>query len=220
MFRPPPAARAATAAVTLCLVLVLAACGSSGREMREPERDVTSPTRSVPTTVAPLSLPSLPLGTGVTESTFPPAPPGVFDISSSAFAAGGDLPATYTCAGPSPALRWQAVPEGTAELALVVTEQGDGGDVYWMVTGISTTGEGVAEGEVPVGAVQLPNSLGEAAWAAPCPPPGESLTFNVALLALPQPAAVPAGTPATDAYRLLTEQAAGDVAILTGTATR
>jgi phosphatidylethanolamine-binding protein (PEBP) family uncharacterized protein len=222
MFRPTTAARAATAALTLSLLLVLAACGSSGREMREPERDVTSPTRSVPTTVAPLSLPSLPLGTGIpaAESTFPPAPPGVFDISSSAFASGGSLPATFTCAGPSPALRWQAIPEGTAELALVVSEQGDGGDVYWMITGINATSDGVPEAELPVGAVQLPNSLGEASWSAPCPPPGETTSFNVALLALPQAANIPAGTPATDAYRLLTEQAAGNIAILTGTATR
>jgi len=224
MFRPPSAARAAAAALTLSLLLVLTACGTSGREMREPERDVTSPTRSVPTTVAPLSLPSLPLGTGVptggTESTFPPPAPGAFAVWSPEFAAGGTVPAPATCAGPAPALQWQSVPEGTAELALVVAEQGDGGDVYWMVTGIEPAGAGIAAGEVPVGAVQLANSLGEADWAAPCPPPGEAIELNVSLLALPQAASVPTGTPPTDAFRLLTEQARGNVAILTATAAR
>jgi hypothetical protein len=44
--------------------------------------------------------------------------------------------------------------------------------------------------------------------------------LNFSLLALSQPAAVPAGTPATDAYRLLTEQANGKVAVLTTTAVR
>ena len=221
MSRPTSVTRA-TAALVLALTLALTACGTSGRELREPE-DVTSPTRSTPTTVAPLSLPSLPLGTGGTggtgvPATFPPVAPGVFDISSSAFLPGGSLPATFTCGGPSPALRWQAIPEGTAELALVVAEQGDGGDVYWMVTGIAPTSEGVGEGEIPVGGVQLPNSLDQPSWAAPCPPPDQPASFNFALLALPQPAVVPAGTPSTDAYRLLTEQAAGNIAILTGTA--
>jgi len=218
MSRPTSAVRA-SAALVLALTLALTACGTSGRAMREPE-DVTSPTRSVPTTVAPLNLPSLPLGTGgsVVPPTFPPVAPDVFDISSSAFLPGGEIPDTVTCAGSSPALRWQAIPQGTAELALVVSEQGDGGDVYWMVTGIAPTSEGVAEGEVPVGAVQLPNSLDQPSWAAPCPPPGQPTSFNFALLALPQPAAIPAGTPPTDAYRLLSEQASGNIAILTGTA--
>lgn len=219
MSRPTSVTRAA-AALALALTLALTACGTSGRELREPERDVTSPTRSTPTTVAPLSLPSLPLGTGGTgvPQTFPPVAPGVFDISSSAFLPGGELPDTFTCAGPSPALRWQAIPEGTAELALVVAEQGDGGDVYWMVTGIAPTSEGVGEGEIPVGGVQLPNSLDQPSWAAPCPPPGQPASFNFALLALPRPAVIPTGTPPTDAYRLLTEQAAGNIAVLTGTA--
>jgi phosphatidylethanolamine-binding protein (PEBP) family uncharacterized protein len=188
--------------------------------MREPERDVTSPTRSVPTTVASISLPPLPLGTGSTVATFPPVAPGVFDIASSAFTPGGDLPATNSCAGPSPALRWQGVPEGTTELALVVTEPDDGGDVHWIVTGIAPTDGEVAEGGVPTGAVQRPNSFSASIWSAPCPPPGERYPLQFVLLALTQPASIPAGTPATDAYRLLTEQADGKVAILTSSAVR
>ena len=212
------------AALALALVVGLTACGTSGREMREPERDVTSPTRSVPTTAASVSLPPLnlgtALGTGSTVATFPPVDPDVFDLSSSAFLRDGDLPAANTCAGPSPALRWQAVPEGTTELALVVSQPDDGGDVHWLVTGIAPTAGEVAEGAVPVGATQLTNSLGAATWSAPCPPPGERYPLNFSLLALSQPASVPAGTPATDAYRLLSEQANGKIAILTGTAVR
>ncbi len=212
------------AAILIALVtsLTLAGCGTSGREMREPERDVPSPTRSVPTTTPPISKPPLPLGTAFdgSDGTFPAVPPDVFDISSSAFTPGGDLDATYTCAGPSPALRWQAIPEGTTELALVVTEAADGGDVHWIVTGIAPTTEGVAEGEIPAGAVELPNSLGERGWSAPCPPPGTATSYNVVLLALTQPADVPAGTPATDAYRLLTEQARGNIAVVSTVATR
>src|SRR5690349_735547 len=192
-------------ALAVALVVVLAACGTSGRDLRDPERDVTSPTRSVPTTVASISLPPLNLGTGPTGSTvatFPPAQPGVFDLASSAFPAGGDIPATFTCAGPSPALRWQGVPDGTTELALVVTEPEDGGDVHWIVTGIAPTDGEVSEGAVPPAATQLTNSLGAATWSAPCPPPGERYPVNFVLLALTQPAAVPPGTPATDAFRL------------------
>jgi len=214
---------AAVAALAVAVALLVSACGSSGRELREPERDVTSPTRSVPTTVASISLPPLPPGTGSavsTVATFPPVAPGVFDIASSAFPPGGDIPATNTCAGPSPALRWQGIPEGTKELALVVTEAGDGGDVHWIVTGIAPTDAELPEGAVPGGATQLTNSLSAATWSAPCPPPGERLPLQFVLLALPQAASVPAGTPATDAYRLLTEQADGNVAILTASAAR
>lgn len=211
-------------ALALALVIGLAACGTSGREMREPERDVTSPTRSAPTSAASVSLPPLnlgtALGTGSTVATFPPVDPDVFDISSSGFAREGDLPTTFTCAGPSPALRWQGVPEGTTELALVVAEAQDGGDVHWIVTGIAPSPGEVAEGAVPEGATQLTNSLGVEGWSAPCPPPGERYPLNFSLLALTQPASVPAGTPASDTYRLLNEQANGKIAVLTATAIR
>jgi phosphatidylethanolamine-binding protein (PEBP) family uncharacterized protein len=218
--RPALGALTVLTAVVAALVLLLTACGTSGRELREPERDVTAPTRSVPTTVASISLPPLPLGTGSTVATFPAVAPGVFDIASSAFPPGSDIPVANTCAGPSPALRWQGVPEGTTELALVVTQPDDGGDVHWIVTGIAPTDGEVAEGAVPVGGIQLTNSLGAATWSAPCPPPGERVALNFVLLALTQPASIPAGTPATDAYRLLSEQAAGKIAILTSAAVR
>lgn len=213
---PMPAPARTAIAFALVVVLALTACGTSGRAMREPERDVPSPTRSVPTTLAPVSLPPLPLGTD-NPGTFPPAQPGVYDISSSAFEPGGELPEPYTCGGPSPALRWQGIPEGTTELALVVTEPEDGGDVHWIVTDLAPDSEGIGEGEVPAEGIQLENSLGESAWTAPCPPPGEPASLNFVLLALTQPASVPSGSTATDVYRLLSEQAAGKTAVLTTT---
>ena len=104
--------------------------------------------------------------------------------------------------------------------ALVVAEAQDGGDVHWIVTGIAPSPGEVAEGAVPEGATQLTNSLGVEGWSAPCPPPGERYPLNFSLLALTQPTSVPAGTPASDTYRLLNEQANGKIAVLTATAIR
>jgi phosphatidylethanolamine-binding protein (PEBP) family uncharacterized protein len=217
---PTRPVRSLVAAATLAAVVLLAGCGSNGRELREPERDVTSPTRSVPSTVPPISLPTVSGGTGSSVATFPPVAPGVFDLASSAFVPGTDLPDTFTCGGPSPALRWQGIPEGTAELALVVESPGDRGDVHWIVTGIPPTDGSVDQGAVPVGAVQHTNSLGGITWYGPCPPPGEAYPLNFSLLALAQPAVIPAGTPVTDSARLLTEQANGKVALLTSSVSR
>jgi phosphatidylethanolamine-binding protein (PEBP) family uncharacterized protein len=231
MHRTPRARRShlvALVALVALAVTAVTACGSSGRELREPDRDVTSPTRSVPTTASVVSsLPPLdlgtfdPTGTGlVPQTTFPPPRPNAFDLASSGFARGGPLPERFLCGGPSPALRWSTIPEGTTELALVAAEGGDGGDVHWIVVGIPAADGEVAEGAVPTGGTQLANSLGDPGWTAPCPPPGDNLELSFSLLALTQPAQIPAGTPATDAVRLLTEQAAGDVVILTTSATR
>jgi phosphatidylethanolamine-binding protein (PEBP) family uncharacterized protein len=109
---------------------------------------------------------------------------------SSQGASGGPqtLPAEFTCDGKntSPALRWQGVPPGTAELALfAMNVQPVGGKLFfdWAVAGLSPDLEEFEAGKVPRGAVVGRNSFGKNGYEI-CPEGAETYIF--ALFALPQ----------------------------------
>jgi Raf kinase inhibitor-like YbhB/YbcL family protein len=116
--------------------------------------------------------------------------PEPITVSSPAFAAGAAIPQRYTCAGEnlSPPLRWTGVPEGTAEVALVVDDPDAprGTYVHWVVAGLDPATARLAEGAVPPGARQLPNSAGKAAWTGPCPPGGPAHHYRFTVYALRQ----------------------------------
>jgi Raf kinase inhibitor-like YbhB/YbcL family protein len=109
-------------------------------------------------------------------------------VSSTAFADGAAIPQRFTCTGEnvSPPLRWSGVPEGTAGVALVVDDPDAprGTFVHWVVVGLDPGTDGLAEGAVPAGARQLPNSAGDAAWAGPCPPGGPAHHYRFTVYAL------------------------------------
>jgi phosphatidylethanolamine-binding protein (PEBP) family uncharacterized protein len=105
-------------------------------------------------------------------------------------AAGGALalPARYTCNGAnvSPALRWQGVPEGTAELALFAMNlQPVDGKLFfdWAVAGLSPELDEIKAGALPEGAIVGRNSFGKSAYGV-CPEGSE--TYMFALFALPK----------------------------------
>lgn len=196
MRRPTLAALAAVC----CLALVTAACGSSGRDLRTPESNAVSPTRS----------------TAATASTTTTTEISQFSLLTTAFPAGGEIPAEYSCAGPSPALAWQGVPPGTTELALAVTDPDASGFVHWLVTGISATSASIAKGQVPPGSTQFNNSAGKLGWLGPCPPPGPAHTYSFTLYALSAPADITPDTPPKDAVAQLARKATTST-VLTGT---
>jgi phosphatidylethanolamine-binding protein (PEBP) family uncharacterized protein len=99
------------------------------------------------------------------------------------------LPALYTCDGKnlSPALRWQGVPQGTAELALFAMNLRpvDGKLFFdWAVAGLSPELEEIEAGKLPGGAVVGRNSFGKAAYGI-CPE-GEDENYVFTLFALPE----------------------------------
>ncbi len=99
------------------------------------------------------------------------------------------LSAEYTCDGKntSPALRWQGVPQGTAELALLAMNiQPVKGKLFfdWAVAGLSPELEEIEAGKLPKGAIVGRNSFGKADYEI-CPE-GSSETYIFALFALPQ----------------------------------
>lgn len=99
------------------------------------------------------------------------------------------LSAEYTCDGKntSPALRWQGVPQGTAELVLfVMNVQPVGGELFfnWAVAGLSPELEEIEAGKLPKGVVVGRNSFGKTGYEI-CPEGGGE-TYIFALFALPK----------------------------------
>jgi Raf kinase inhibitor-like YbhB/YbcL family protein len=114
-----------------------------------------------------------------------------FTLSSPAFAAGGDIPARYTCEGEdiSPPLVWSAPPRGTKSLALVVDDP-DAPDprapkmtwTHWVLYNLSPAAgslpEGVTGSVLPAGARQGLNDWKRPGYGGPCPPIGRHRYFH------------------------------------------
>lgn len=104
---------------------------------------------------------------------------------------GAEIDARFTCEGASlsPSVAWEAIPADTAELALVITDQG--GRVHWMLLGIDPRTVAIPEGasteELRAQQVEvLTNSFGEEGWTAPCPAEGDTEILTVRVHALSQ----------------------------------
>jgi Raf kinase inhibitor-like YbhB/YbcL family protein len=111
-------------------------------------------------------------------------------ISSSAFQAGGAIPAEYTCDGDniSPPLSWSGVPSGTRSLALIVDDP-DAPDpkaptttwVHWVLYDIPPSATGLPramdKGSLPEGTRQGTSSFERTGYGGPCPPVGRHRYF-------------------------------------------
>jgi Raf kinase inhibitor-like YbhB/YbcL family protein len=119
-----------------------------------------------------------PLATG-------PSAPG-FAFAESGVAEGETIDSRYTCDGEdvSPALAWEGVPEGAAELALVVEDPDAPGGIFthWLVYGLDPGETALPEGAQP--ALQGTNDFGRVGYGGPCPPGGETHRYVFRLLAL------------------------------------
>jgi hypothetical protein len=113
-------------------------------------------------------------------------------LTSTAFSAGGAIPARYTCDGEdvSPPLAWGAPPVATKSFALIV-EDPDAPDpkaprtvwVHWVVYDLPAGARSLREGvrtnaDLPTGARMGRNDWGNAAWGGPCPPVGRHRYFH------------------------------------------
>lgn len=109
-------------------------------------------------------------------------------ISSPAFAAGGAIPAAFTCEGAdrSPPLAWSGVPAGAKALALVVDDP-DAPDpaapkrvwVHWVLYNLPPTATGLPEGvaALPAGTREGLNDWKRTGYGGPCPPVGRHRYF-------------------------------------------
>ena len=116
-----------------------------------------------------------------------------FEVSTPAFAGGGDIPVRHTCDGAdvSPALDWTAPPDGTVSLALIVDDPDAPGRtwVHWVVYNIPPGERGLPEGvearaALPSGTRQGTNDFGRIGYGGPCPPPGPAHRYFFRLYAL------------------------------------
>jgi phosphatidylethanolamine-binding protein (PEBP) family uncharacterized protein len=153
--------------------------------------------------------------------------PGAFSISSPSFERNGAIPAQYMCngAGQSPALSWEKVPSGAAELVLFVIDDsasGSGGGIRWIVGGIDPSSKGVTAGQVPPGGIVGTNSSGKASYSPICPAKGKSDTVEFVMYALKKTIPLSAGfQPAqAEAEYGSAKLAIGEAAVTYGIASR
>ncbi|MGE5292963.1 MAG: YbhB/YbcL family Raf kinase inhibitor-like protein [Micromonosporaceae bacterium] len=144
--------------------VVLAACGGSGTDGGTGGGTGTPrPSTSTPVSTA-------------APSTSPAPTPAEIKVSSPAFAAGGTIPATFSCNGSNtpPPLAWSGLPAGTKGVALVMDDPDapSGTYTHWVVLDMPATSRGIVGGRIPAGAVVASNSGGQAAYIGPCPPSG------------------------------------------------
>jgi phosphatidylethanolamine-binding protein (PEBP) family uncharacterized protein len=161
--------------VALIACVLLTACSTTGRELRDTGATIP-PSMDATTTTAP------------PPDATPVEGLNGFALSSPDFVAGGLLPQSVGAitGNRSPALAWTGTPESAAELALVATDE-TGGTIYWFVTGILTTDMQVAAGTAPEGAVVRAGTNGREAWSGPVTPEGSAAPVVFALYALNEP---------------------------------
>ena len=108
-------------------------------------------------------------------------------VNSAAFSQ-GVLPQRFTCHGGkggkiSPPLDWTGAPSGTKSYAIVVDDAAAPITpyIYWIVFDIPQATTDIQNGpQLPPGARQADNSLGQASYDPPCPDtPGHSYRFTV-----------------------------------------
>jgi len=122
----------------------------------------------------------------------------------------------YTCKGQdiSPPLSWVAVPTGTAELALVVTDSDADDFVHWVVAGMDPEiVTEIREGEPPSSAVQALNDFGNLGWGGPCPPAGKTHHYVFTLYSLSEAVSIQSGMPGKEAVDLIKGAAAAETSV-------
>ena len=107
-------------------------------------------------------------------------------ITSTAFAQGQPIPATYSCDGKSvsPPLSWSGAPAGTQSFALIMDDPDAplGTFVHWVIYNIPASAGGLPEAfskdaRLPDGTLQGSNGAGRVGYTGPCPPGGTHRYF-------------------------------------------
>lgn len=143
----------------------------------------------------------------------PAAPARHFELTSPAFAAGGNLPDSVVlngldCHGPdiSPELQWSNEPAGTRSFALVLDDfeaRGGDGFVHWAAYNIPASSRrlaansGSADGDMESGGRQAYNDFLKRSYGGPCPPEGPPHKYRFTIYALDLSSIDDAGTPMT-----------------------
>ena len=123
-------------------------------------------------------------------------------VTSAAFGNNKAIPSGFTCDGSSasPPLKFRSVPRATKDVALIMTDPdlpGGGTFVHWVAWRLPKSG--VPEQTLPAGIVQGKNSIGNAAYAGPCPPQGSPPHhYNFTVYAVSKQITLPPGASADE----------------------
>ena len=126
-------------------------------------------------------------------AAFPQGAKMSFNLTSSSFSPGGDIPAKFTCKGEdlSPQLSWTNPPSGTQGFALVVDDPDApaGTWTHWVLYNLPASATSLAEGtskveQLPDGTLQGQNDFHKVGYGGPCPPPGKPHRYFFKLYAL------------------------------------
>jgi hypothetical protein len=136
--------------------------------------------------------------------------PEEMTLTSPAFGEGESVPTRFSCDGDgvSPPLAWDAVPDGTAAFALLVTDPDAGGFVHWVLSDIPGDVGELPEGEGDTIGKPGRNSGGGTGWTGPCPPSGEH-RYEFRLYALSEPLGLSEAASADDLRAAVSDLAVG-----------
>ncbi len=116
-----------------------------------------------------------------------------FEIESSAFGEGDNIPIRYTCDGSdrSPPLFWKDAPAGTKTFVLICDDPDApvGTWDHWIIFNLPLDTQELPEAlfdreRLPNGALQGLNSWGTTGYRGPCPPKGSTHRYYFKLYAL------------------------------------
>jgi Raf kinase inhibitor-like YbhB/YbcL family protein len=122
----------------------------------------------------------------------PESPGPKLKVTSTAFTEGAAIPRKYSGEGDdvSPPLKWEAAPEKTRSLAVLVEDPDapKGTFIHWVLFNLPADtrelAEGAAAGKLPEGAVQGKNDFGKTGYGGPKPPAGKAHRYYFKVFAL------------------------------------
>ena len=159
------------------LAAALAACGGgSGSSTTATSPTATPPVATATPTVSVTGTSTLALTSPTVVVPAPSGTPSVlvlaFALTSSVGAAGGLLPADFTCDGSSssPPLSWANAPAGTKEFAVLMTTVPTPGTIKynWVLSGIPANVTSLIRNSAGVGIAGVGSDGPTAAYQAPC----------------------------------------------------
>lgn len=161
--------------------------------------------------------------------------PDDINVTSPLMQEGQPLPDAYTCDGSggagrgsedtesgdgraqeaySPPLSWSGLPDEAGSIALVVDDP-QAAEVFWVVYDLDPQLVELRQNTVPADAKQGQNSVGEAAYGAPCPEPGEAYEYRFTVYALRSPLGLSEGTALSTSLEAIAEQAVARGSLIT-----
>ena len=138
--------------------------------------------------------------------------PGHLELTSGAFANGGDIREIYTCDGEdiSPPLCWSDPPESTCGFALIVDDPDAplGTWAHWVLFNLAAVSRSLpavvpAQDRLSDGSLQGKNGWGNIGYGGPCPPAGSTHTYIFKLYALDTMLDLEAGAKKTMVFRAM-----------------